>query len=150
MLVRRKAANAAGEVVGSNSLSAHLLPASWDSDRLAAELATHARRSIQQVVRDMAAESLRTGHVFGFEFDGHPVKLLIRAKEGLAYIAIGATGITNATTFALLLNSIPDIRADDWMPEPGGVAGFQPDYGEILWSAMLPPATQALLLEATD
>lgn len=92
MLVRRKAANAAGEVVGSNSLSAHLLPASWDSDRLAAELATHARRSIQQVVRDMAAESLRTGHVFGFEFDGHPVKLLIR---------------------------IPDIRADDWMPEPG-------------------------------
>jgi hypothetical protein len=95
----------------------------------------------------MAAESLRSGNVIGFEFEGHQIKLLIRAKEGLAYIAIGATGFTNATTFALLLGSIPGIRADDWMPEPGGAAEFQPDHCEILWSAVLPPASQVLLLD---
>lgn len=146
----RKSANAAGEAVRTNALSTHLLPASWDVDRLAAELATHARRSIQQIVRDMAGESLRSGQVTGFNFEGHQVKLLIRAKEGAAYIAIGASGFTNATTFALLLSSIPGVGGDDWMPEPGGVAGFQPDHGEILWSAVLPPASQAMLLDTGE
>lgn len=149
-VARRKSANATGAAVRTTTLSTHLLPASWDVDRLSAELATHARRAIQRVVRDMATESLRAGRVIGFDFEGHRVKLLIRAREDSAYIAIGASAFTDATTFALLLGSIPGIQTDDWMPEPGGVAGFQPDHGEILWSAVLSPESQALLLDTEE
>ena len=143
----RKAANSSGRVVKTNTVSDHLLPWEWDADRLRAELATHARRQIQQVVRDMAAQSLLTGHTVGFDFAGCQIKLLIRADPGLAYIAIGATGITDAATFALLMTSIPGVAKDDWMAEPGGAAGLQPEHGEILWSAVLPPESQAALLD---
>jgi hypothetical protein len=145
-VARRKTANGSGQHVQTDTLSDHLLPSSWDADRLRAELATHARRQLQQVVRDMAAESIRTGSVIVFEFEGCQVKLLIRADHGIAYIAISATGITDATTFALLLTSIPGVAQDDWMPEPRGAAGLQPEQGEILWSALLTPEAQAALL----
>lgn len=149
-VARRKSANASGAVVKTNVLSDHLLPGDWDVDRLRAELATHARRRLQQVVRDMAAKSLRTGHVVGFDFEGCQIRLLIHAPHGLAYVAIGATGITDPVTFALLMTSIPGVAKDDWMPEPGGAAGLEPADGEILWSAVLPAESQAALLGDPD
>jgi hypothetical protein len=145
---RKRAANSAGAFVRSEVLSDHLLPVEWDADRLGAELATHARRQIQQVVRDMACESLRSGKIIRFDFGGSQVRLLIRADHGLAYIAIGSLGITDAATFALLLTSIPGVAQEDWMPEPGGAAGFAPEQGEILWSAVLPAEAQSTVLQS--
>jgi hypothetical protein len=102
---------------------------------------------VQRLVRGMAAESLRTGKVVGFDFQGWYARVLIRADNGHeAYIAISALGLVDVTTFVLLLSSIPGIVPGDWMPEPGGVAGLAPEDGEILWSAAMPPAVASQLL----
>jgi hypothetical protein len=146
-VAQRKALNRSGSPVGTSTVSSHLLPDAWDADRLRAEVATHARRRIQQVVRDMAAESMRTGHMMGFTFAGCEVRVLIRADDGIVYIAIGASGISDYTTFALLFSSIPGLQPDDWGPEPNGAAGLNPEHGEILWSALLPPEAQDALLD---
>jgi hypothetical protein len=82
---------------------------------------------------------------------GWTVSVLIRADNGHeAYIAVAAAGLVDPTMFALLLTAIPGIGADDWQPERGGVAGFEPGSGEILWSAVIPPSTASALMEDDD
>jgi hypothetical protein len=63
-------------------------------------------------------------------------------------LAIGSENVANAKVFAAILNAIPGIDPDDWLPEPDGVAGIKPGPGEIIWSTILPPAVAAALLDA--
>ena len=149
---RRKAGNLGRIVATTQTSAAHLLPDEWDRDRLYAELAVNVRLGVQRRVRRMAAESLRTGATSGFDFQGWQARVLIRAEDGHeAYIAISALGLPDDTTFVLLLTSIPGIASTDWMPEPGGVAGIEPESGEILWSAPMPAdAARRLLAELDD
>ncbi len=72
----------------------------------------------------------------------------IRASEGAeAYLAICSEGIWDADLIALILSCVPGIAADDWQPEPGGVWGIEPQMGQIIWSTIVPPDIQAILLE---
>jgi hypothetical protein len=148
---RRKAENVGRIVATTQTSTAHLLPDEWDRDRLYAELAVHVRLGVQRLVRRMAAESLRTGATIGFDFQGWQARVLIRAEDGHeAYIAISALGLPDDTTFVLLLTSIPGIASTDWAPEPGGVAGIEPESGEILWSAPMPTEAARRLLAEFD
>jgi hypothetical protein len=144
---RRHTENQGGAGHHTDTATGHLLPGEWDRDRLYAELAEHVRSGVQRLVRRMAAESLRTGKVIGFDFQGWQARVLIRADNGHeAYIAISALGLVDSTIFVLLLTSIPGVASEDWMPEPGGVAGIAPEEGEILWSVAMPTATAERLL----
>ncbi|MGQ0467087.1 MAG: hypothetical protein ACT4QG_17440 [Sporichthyaceae bacterium] len=144
---RRHAENQEGAGHRTDTATGHLLPGEWDRDRLYAELAEHVRGGVQRLVRRMAAESLRTGKVIGFDFQGWQARVLIRADNGHeAYVAISALGLVDSTMFVLLLTSIPGVASEDWMPEPSGIAGIAPEEGEILWSAAMPTATAERLL----
>jgi hypothetical protein len=51
---------------------------------------------------------------------------------------------------AVILAAVPGLTKDDWLPEPGGVMGVEPAYGQIVFSALIPPETQTLILDEFD
>jgi hypothetical protein len=51
---------------------------------------------------------------------------------------------------AVILDAVPGIAQQDWLPEPGGAAGITPSPGQIVWSAIIPADTQARILADTD
>ena len=81
--------------------------------------------------------SLTTGQVAVAEFKRHRVKALVRVdKEHEAYLAIIAEGIPDPEVFALLLDCVPGVSADDWQPEPSPIAEMEPGSGDRLVDAV--------------
>jgi hypothetical protein len=144
--------DSAAKALTSNVSTTHLLPTEWDRDRLSAELALQAHYATRRLIPRMAAQSMRTMKVVGFDFHDHEVRVFIRATHGEAYIAIAAAGIADPGAFAMLLRAIPGIQADDWMPEPNGHPQLclTPRPGEILWSAVIPPEAAGRLLDDSE
>ncbi len=99
------------------------------------------------MVCELIVRSLRTGRSYQAVFQKYSVTALARAANGETYLAIGTENIADPKVFAVIINAIPGISGDSWMPEPGGVAGITPNPGEIIWSTLLPPAVATQLLE---
>lgn len=129
----------------------HLMPVEWDWKRLDAEQAVAWRREMKRIVIKLIAMSLKNGHLAVAEFRKHRIKALVRAADGHeAYLAIIAEGVPDPELFALLLDCVPGIAADDWQPEPSPLAEMDPGFGEIIWSTLFPPEVARQLLELAD
>ncbi len=106
---------------------------------------------MKRIIIRLIATSLTSGHVAEAEFRRHRTKALVRAANGHeAYLAIIAEGIPDANIFALLLDCVPGIAADDWQPEPSPLAEMNPAPGEIIWSTLLPPHIANAILDSVD
>lgn len=119
---------------GRTVSSDHLLPADWDWKRLAAEQAVAWRREMKRMVIRLVVMSLKTGELAVAEFRNHRVKALVRAESGHeAYLAIIAEGVPDPQMFALLLDCVPGVAPEDWLPEPSPLSEMSPGPGEIIW-----------------
>jgi len=104
----------------------------------------------RMVVRLIVA-SLKSGHFAVAEFRKHRIKALVRAANGHeAYLAIIAEGVPDPQVFALLLDCVPGVAADDWQPEPSTVANMSPASGEIIWSTLFPSEVATAILDHDD
>lgn len=128
-----------------------VLPIDWDWKRLSAEQAVAWRREMKRMVIGLIAISLKSGHPAVAEFRKHRIKALVRASNGHeAYLAIIAEGVPDPEVFALLLDCVPGIAADDWQPEPSPLAELNPASGEIIWSTLLPSEVASRILDLDD
>jgi hypothetical protein len=134
---------------GPNSCSTNFLfPGEWALRRLFAEGALNAQIVVSDLVVTAAAESLMHSDIRGFTLGDRDVRVRIKVHDdGQVYIALSATGSVDHTFFVTLMSAIPGLSSDDWMAEPDGSLEIQPEPGEIIWSAMLPAAVQAMLAE---
>ena len=130
----------------------HLLPVETDYKRLQAELATQFVLTIRRVVRGIIAKSLTDGKIWSASTSAHKVTARVHASDGEAYLAISAEGFLDPGTIAVILTSVPHMSKADWMAEPGGAMGIEPDAGQIIFSAMIPAEAQTAILDefATD
>lgn len=136
---------------GKTVSSQHLLPGEWDWKRLSSEQAVAWRREMKRIVVRLISRSLQSGRVAVAEFRRHRLKALVRAANGHeAYLAIMAEGVPDPEVFALLLDCVPGVAADDWQPEPSPVADMNPVSGEIIWSTLLPAAVASAILDMND
>ncbi|MGC4805251.1 hypothetical protein [Micromonospora sp. DT233] len=136
----------AGRGTGSTS-SEHLLPADVDIRRLEAELAVQITLSIRRVVRKVIAASIKTGRACAATFTHHRIAALVRARDGEAYLAVTAEGFIDFRLIAVILGSVPHVAHSDWLPEPQGVFGINPEPGQITYSTMVSAASQAEIME---
>lgn len=127
--------------------TAHLLPAEIDYKRLGAELTVQSVLSIQRVVRGIIAQSLTDGKLWSASTSGHQITAGVQAFDGEAYLAISAEGFPDARTIAVILASVPHMAKADWLAEPGGAMGIEPEPGQIIFSAMIPASAQAAILD---
>lgn len=134
---------------GASSCSTDfLLPTDWDLDRLTAEAGVNAERVMRELVVVSAALSLRTSTIQVFTLGDRDVRVRIHVHDdGRAYVVIGATGSLDPTFFVALLSAIPGVNPKDWLPEPRGTLPIELAPGEIVWSTLLPPESQQLLLD---
>jgi hypothetical protein len=131
--------------------TAPFLPQDKDWKRWYAEQAVSAQLIARQMVRRCAWLSLTLGKPFCFEIGEALVWARIRMlDDGEVYVAIGAHGIVDAKTYAMLISSFPEIEPDEWGSEPNGVAELETEPGEIIYSALLSPQGQAVLLSEAD
>lgn len=126
-----------------------MLPTEWDCRRLEAEVALSETLALQMTIRNAARQSLTNGDIRGFSVGSADVRVRVSVlPDGQAYVAVGAVDILDPNFYALIFNSFPGLDASEWLPEPNGAAGLVPAPGEMLYSALLPPDTQARLLES--
>ncbi|MCB1257014.1 MAG: hypothetical protein KDB26_07910 [Microthrixaceae bacterium] len=124
---------------GKTVSTSGLLPTEWDWKRLTAEQAIAWRREMRRVVVHLIALSIASGELEIIDFQGHRIKALVSGRDAHeAYLAIIAEGIPNPEIFALLLDCVPGVSAEDWQPEPSPLAEMEPSSGEIIWSTLLP------------
>jgi hypothetical protein len=143
-------AEAARHRSGSESAgSTHLLPQSIDYTRLRAESLLRVQIALQNGVRRLIYRSLKTGQIWEAEYERHTIKACVRAEDE-AYVAIATEGFLDPRLMAVILAAVPGLTKDDWLPEPGGVMGVEPAYGQIVFSALIPPETQTLILDEFD
>lgn len=129
----------------------HLLPQDIDRRRLEAEIAARAVKALQETVLNLIAASLNDGKPYEIELQGHVISALVRASDASeAYLAIGTEGFIHPEMIALILAAVPGINRDDWLGEPGGVAGITPRPGQIIWSTIIPPEVQEQILQHCD
>lgn len=136
----------AGRGTGSTS-SGHLLPAEVDIRRLRAELAVQVTLGINTVVRKAIAASIKTGKVCTATFSHHRIAALVRARDGEAYLAVTAEGFIDPRLLAVILGSVPHVAHSDWLPEPQGEFGIEPEPGQIVYSTIVSAASQAAMME---
>ena len=127
-----------------------LLPNEKDKKRYVAEQAALAVESIKAVVRECLCRSAHAGDAVVAETDGHRIVGLVKPMDGESYVAVAAEGFIDPNMLAIILNAVPEVNADDWLPEPGDVLGIQPLNGQIVYSALLPASALAALLEESD
>ncbi|AYG03866.1 hypothetical protein D7I44_10185 [Gryllotalpicola protaetiae] len=125
----------------------HLLPTDFDYRRWKAELATLSIESIHQVVREVIARSALDGKLWTAGVPGYTIGAQVRRIEGDSYLAICAEGYYDPNMVAVILHSVPDVNAEDWLPEPGEVLGIKPDLGQIVFSTIIPPRALARLID---
>ena len=76
---------------GSGRVSSqHLLPTDVDLRRLQAELAVRVVIGIRDIVCRLAANSIRDGKAWSARLQRHEISVLVRARDGEAYIAVVA------------------------------------------------------------
>lgn len=75
------------------------------------------------------------------------ISVLVRARDGDAYIAIVAEGFIDPDFLAVILRSVPGVEASDWLAEPGGAMGIHPGFGQIVYSAIIPPEYQSKIVD---
>lgn len=127
------------------------LPKEKDWKRWKAEQAVAAHSIMQKMVRKCAWLSLNTSRAFCFPVADGLVWVQIQMMEsGIVYVAIGAHGLTDPVTYVILMSSLPGVSADDWLPEPDGIAGISVDSGEMVFSAILEPSDQGLLMDEAE
>jgi len=125
----------------------HLLPQAIDYKRLEAEIALQVSLGIRDVTRRLIYLSLTSGKVVTAEFSRYVLKACVRAEEEEAYLAIAAEGFIDTHILAVILAAVPGVAVEDWQPEPGGAMGVNPGFGQIVFSTVIPPAAQALIVE---
>jgi hypothetical protein len=130
-----------------NGTSDKWLPSDWDWKRLELEQAYAWEAQVRMVVRELIARSLRDGKTYMAEFSSYSVTALARANGEETYLKVGLERIADPKIFAVILNAVPGVDPQSWLPEPGGVADLEPESGEIIWSTILPPAVAARLLD---
>ncbi|MEV0131702.1 hypothetical protein AB0H83_24970 [Dactylosporangium sp. NPDC050688] len=123
------------------------LPSDWDWKRLELEQAYAWEAQIRTTVRGLIARSLRNGRTYLAEFRGYSVTALAQARGGETYLKVGLAKVADPKIFAVILNAVPGVDPQSWMPEPSDVAGMRTESGEIIWSTILPPAVAAGLLD---
>ncbi|MDX3004005.1 hypothetical protein PWY87_20110 [Kribbella solani] len=132
---------------GSGQVSTdQLLPGEIDFKRLNAEVALQAGLAIRDLTRRLIYESLTSGKVVTAEFSSYVLKACVRAREE-AYLAIATEGFINPSVLAIILDAVPGVPHADWQVEPGGAMGVEVAYGQIVFSTIIPPATQAQIIE---
>ncbi|MEV4507448.1 hypothetical protein AB0K00_00620 [Dactylosporangium sp. NPDC049525] len=136
----------AGKGTGRVS-SLHLLPTDVDLKRLQAELATQVVVSVREIVCRLVANSIRSGSAWSARLHGHEISVLVRARDGDAYIAIVAEQFIDPNFLAVILRSVPGVDSADWLEEPGGAMGVQPGFGQIVRSAIIPPEYQSKIVD---
>jgi hypothetical protein len=149
---RQVEAEAVRQGKGTGAVSTvHLLPQRVDVERYLAEIAVRAVQILQLTVLKIIAMSLKDGKPYQAEIRGHRVTAVVRASDASeAYLAITAEGIPDPRVIAVILDAVPGIAQEDWLPEPGGAAGITPSAGQIIWSVIIPPDIQARILADTD
>ena len=141
-----------GKALGTGrGSSEHLLPQDWDIRRLSAELSIQWVDAINDLVIGMIAESLGTGKQVIAEAEDQLITAAVRAtSKDEAYLIISAVGVPDARVQAAVLSSVPGIDANEWMPDQvvqrEGL-DLKPESGEVVWSTLLSPKIQALILE---
>ncbi len=125
-----------------------MLPQAIDIQRLEAERAALVVKALRNLVLHIIARSLRDGKAYAVELRGHSViAAVVRAPDGSpAYLAVSAEGYVRSDVLAIILTAVPGVDASDWQPEPGGAVGINPRPGQIIWSAIIPPDSQAEIL----
>ena len=136
----------AGSGTGAAS-SAHLLPANVDIRRLAGELVYRSVLGVRMVVRGLIARSIRDGKAWTATLISHTISARVHAQDGEAYLAVGAEGFFDPRILAVILAAVPGVAPADWIPEPKGAFGLEPGPGEILYSTMIPPDAQTMILD---
>jgi hypothetical protein len=136
----------AGKGTGQVS-SRHLLPADVDLKRLRAELATQVVIGVRDVVCRLVANSIRSGGAWSARLQGHEISVLVRARDGEAYIAVAAERYIDVDFLAVILRSVPGVHSADWLEEPGGAMGVQPGFGQVVRSAIIPPEYQSKIVD---
>ena len=129
--------------------SIHLLPQGIDYTRLRAESLLRVQLALQNGVRRLIYRSIKTGKIWQAEYERHTIKACVRAEDE-AYVAVATEGFLDARLIAVILAAVPGLTQEDWQPEPGGVMGVEPAYGQIVFSAMISPETQTLILDEFD
>ncbi|WP_153040503.1 hypothetical protein [Actinoplanes sp. TFC3] len=123
------------------------MPTDWDWRRLQLEHAYAWEANIRRIVRDLITRSLQDGYQYQAEFEHYRLSALTRARGQETYLIVGTENIADPKVFAIIINAIPGIDPDSWLPEPDGVAGIQPKPGEVIWSTIMPPSVAAQLLD---
>lgn len=123
------------------------MPTDWDWKRLQIELVYEWEASIRRIVCGLIARSLKDGYRYQAEFEHYRVTALARAHGEETYLIVGAENIAHPKILGVILNAVPGIDPGSWMPEPDGVAGIEPEPGEVVWSTIMPPPVAAQLLD---
>lgn len=127
--------------------SRHLLPGAQDVLRLQAELATQLTLGIKRIICTGVAKSIRDGKQWTATLTRYQISILVRARAEEAYVAITTDGFIDSDFIAVVLGAVPGISADDWLEEPGGALGIAPGYGQIAFSAIIPPEYQSKIVD---
>lgn len=129
----------------------HLLPQEIDRERLEAETAVLLVQGLHNLVLALIVKPLHDGRPYMAEVSGHKVTGVVRASdESEAYLAVSTEGFFDPRVIAIILSAVPGIEEGDWLPEPGGAIGIDPNPGQIIWSTIIPPAVQADILARAE
>jgi hypothetical protein len=124
------------------------IPSNWDWNRLKIEAAYAWERKIREVVCQLIARSLRDGRAHQANLHDYTVTALAKATAGETYLLVGTSNVADPRIFAVILNAVPGVDRDSWLPEPDRVEDLRPGPGEVVWSTILPPSAATDLLEA--
>jgi hypothetical protein len=124
-----------------------LVPTGWDLDRLDGESAVYAVRIVHDLIRQAAAQSMLNSDIRTLTIGARDVRVRVRMLDDQrVYLAVGALGQIDISFMTTLLSAFPEIKADEWLPEPSDNLDLTPMPGELLWSAMISPEAQRNLL----
>ncbi|GAB3947519.1 hypothetical protein GCM10029976_076930 [Kribbella albertanoniae] len=143
---KKIAAETGGGADAKKVSTQHLLPQEIDYKRLRGEIAFQVSDGIRRLTRRLIYMSLTSGNIVTAELTGHLLKACVRAADQEAYLAIVAEGFIDPNILAVVLDSVPDVSAEDWQVEPGGAMGVTPAYGQIVYSTVIPPSSQAKII----
>jgi hypothetical protein len=136
---------------GSTVSTDRLLPTEWDWERLRVEKSLAWRREMKRLVIRLIIMSMKRGIVAMADFGHYRIKALVRADNGNeSYLAIMTEGVMDPDMFAVLLDCVPGVSPDDWLPEPSPIAEMEPSSGEIIWSTVMPSEVACSLLELEE
>ncbi|MGO2748343.1 hypothetical protein [Microbacterium sp.] len=127
--------------------SDHLLPQDVDFRRWRTEQAALGVVALQRVVRELIFRSAHSSGPVEATSQGQGLIAWVKSQDGETYLAIATEGFLDPREVAVVLNAVPGMTAEDWQIEPGEVLGITPGMGQLVYSAMLPPATLAAMLD---